>query len=116
MARINERQKRLFDALADAGTLSLAIGPQGITCHLVDVCNVTTTDTEDRLDFGDGTYHVHIDWDRIKKAQIGIFDGRACVSFFDGELLLFRIYKPEGDFSDFVRRNCGTMIYSSEPR
>lgn len=109
MARINERQKRLFEAIADAGTISLAMGPAGITCHIVDYCYVTGTDTEDRLDFGDGTHHLHIDWDRMKKATYSILDGRAAISFNDGEHLLFRLYKPDGDYSELVRRRCGVL-------
>ena len=115
MARINERQKRLFQALADVGTVSMAIGPQGITCHVVDYCYVTPTDTEHRLDFGDGTHHLHIDWARMKKATCNVLEGRAAVSFLDGDNLLFRLYKPEGDFPEIVKRQCGALVVADIP-
>jgi len=114
MARINERQKHLFQALEGVGTVSLAIGPQGITCHVVDYCYITETETEDRLDFGNGTHHMHIDWARLKRATCGIVEGRAAITFQDGDLVLFRIYKPDGDFPEGIRRMCGQLIFPGD--
>ncbi len=110
MARISERQKVLFEALAEVGPLSLAIGHPGVTAHIVDRCSITSEGNEDRLDFGDGTHHLHIDWSRVKRADLGVHEGRAVLTFLDGNQVLFRIYKPEGDYPPAVVGLLGDLV------
>lgn len=109
MSRINERQRRLFDALSNLGRLNMAISHPGVTCHIVERCYLTSTESEDRLDFGDGTQHVHVDWTRVTRVQPDVIEGKAALSFMDGDQVLFRLYKPDGDFPAEVHRWMGRL-------
>lgn len=69
---------------------------------------------EDRLEVGDGTFHVHIDWSRLKRVEIGSIEieGRSegLISFFDGEERLFRLYRQAGAFPELVQRFNGQLL------
>jgi hypothetical protein len=102
---VSEKQKQLFDLLETAGELVYACGPKGAVANLVGHFKVVKYDnSEDRLDVGDGTCHVHMDWSRVKRFVVGEFHGEGTLTFYDGDEYLFRLYRMEGSFSDAI--NC----------
>ena len=92
------RQRALFDAVARCGPLVFACGPRGISANLVGEIRLARHGTEDRFDAGDGTHHVHVDWARVRRAEIGVTDDEGVVTAFDGEDVLFKVYRPAGPY------------------
>ena len=85
-------------ALFKCGELILAIGPKGISANLVGKFCIKAYGNEDRIDLEDGTNHVHIDWTRVKRVEVGSFHGEGMLTFFDGDDTLFKLYLPSGPF------------------
>lgn len=108
---VSEKQKQLFKQLEAEGELVFAVGPRGAVANLVGVFEVRRNHhDEDQLDVGDGTCHVHLDWSRIKRCEVSDFHGEGLLTFFDGEELLFRIYRMKGPYSPFVVAMVGKLI------
>ena len=108
---VSEKQKRLFKQLEAEGELVFACGPRGIVANLVGTFIVRRNHhDEDQLDVGDGTCHVHLDWSRIKKIEVGDFHGEGLLTCFDGEEILFRIYRMNGPYSQVVDSMAGQLI------
>ena len=108
---ISKKQKDLFDQIALEGVLIFASGVPGISANLVGQfrTRIYKNGKEDRLDLGDGTNHVHIDWSRVKRCEIGEFHGEGMLTFFDGDSVLFKLYKPEGKFSSKAETRAGDL-------
>ncbi|MCH8987106.1 hypothetical protein IIA94_02985 [Patescibacteria group bacterium] len=72
----SDKQKELFEVLSRCGELIFACGKEGVSANIVGEFIVKRYDNdEDRLDMGDGTNHVHIDWNKITKVEMGSFHG-----------------------------------------
>ncbi len=106
----SDKQKKLFEAIAKNGTLIFETGPQGIEANIVGTFAVRKCGDEDRLEMGDGTNHVHIDWKRVKSAEIGSYGSEAMLTFMDGEEVLFRLYKIGGQWSTAVKALVGKLL------
>ncbi|MNL14836.1 hypothetical protein D3C87_1357960 [compost metagenome] len=101
----SEKQKELFALLESSGELVFACGPKGAVANLVGHFKVRKSHhNEDQLDVGDGTCHVHIDWSRVKRFEVGEFHGEGMLTFYDGDEYLFRFYRMEGPFSEAIHR------------
>ncbi len=107
---LSDKQRQLFEAIAKNGTLIFETGPQGIDANIVGTFEVRRCGNEDRLEMGDGTNHVHIDWKRIKLAEIGSYGGEGMLTFLDGSEVLFRLYKISGKWSREVSALAGELI------
>lgn len=107
---LSEPQRRLFSLLAKQGTLIFAAGPRGISANIVGDFSVRPQNQEDLLCMGDATNHVHIDWSRIKRAEIGEFHGEGMLTFLDGDESLFRLYKPSGPFTEEITDLAGDLL------
>ncbi|AZZ37048.1 hypothetical protein CIK05_09665 [Bdellovibrio sp. qaytius] len=108
---ISEKQKLLFKQLEAEGELVFAVGPRGAVANLVGRFVVRRNHhDEDQLDVGDGTCHVHLDWSRIKKFEASDFHGEGLLTFFDGDAILFRLYRMEGPYSQIVVSMAGQLI------
>ena len=104
------RQRALFSALARCGELILSCGPEGIRANIVGEFRLVRHGGEDRLDAGDGTQHVHIDWQRVRHAVVGQLDGEGVIDFQDGEETLFRLYRPAGPYGPEVAPLAGDLL------
>ena len=106
------KQKELFEEIAKAGELVFACGPKGISANIVGEFSVKhyPSKKEHRLEMGDGGQHVHIDWDRVKKVEYGIFHGEGMLTFSDDSMPLFKLYRMEGEFSDTIQKIAGELI------
>ena len=78
--------------------------------NLVGRFQIRRHKTDDIIDVGDGTDHVHIDWRRIKRFTVGDFHGEGMLSFFDGDECLFRFYNPAGPFSSEISALADTEL------
>lgn len=107
---ISEKQKKLFERLGECGDLLFACGPKGISANIVGPFCVRRTGDEDRLEMGDGTNHVHVDWDRVKRAEVGVFHGEGMLTVFDGDETLFRLYRPEGKYPKEIIELEGNLV------
>lgn len=109
---LNEKQKNIFDEIAKAGELVFACGPRGISANIVGKFSVRYVSDKDehRLEMGDGTQHVHIDWSRVKFVEYEIFHGEGLLIFKDEEDILFRLYRMDGEFSDQVKKMVGVLV------
>ncbi|MDF1663662.1 MAG: hypothetical protein P1V97_17975 [Planctomycetota bacterium] len=107
---VSNKQRQLFKALEHEGTLIFAAGPKGISANIVGEFQVRSLDSEDRLCMGDGTNHIHIDWSRIKAAEIGDFHGEGMLTFYDGDEVLFRLYKPAGPYRKELQDSSGALL------
>lgn len=107
---LSDKQKKLFDAIAKNGTLILEIGPKGIDANIVGPFEVRRCGNEDRLEMGDGTNHVHIDWKRVRSAEIGSHGHEGMLAFRDGNEILFRLYKIGGQWSKDVKVLVGDLL------
>lgn len=85
-------------AVCRSGELIFACGPAGVSANIVGRFEVRRHGDEDRLDMGDGTSHVHVEWERITRVEVGDFQGEGMLTFFGGDVVLFRLYRPEGSF------------------
>ena len=80
-----------------------ACGPKGISANLVGLFAVRVNEKgDDQLDVGDGTNHVHVDWARVRRVEVGTFHGEGLLSFFDGADQMFKFYSLEGPFPNSV--------------
>ena len=106
----DDRQRRLFAALADEPRLVFVCGPRGVSVYLVGRLRVRRVRGEDLLGAGDGTDHVHVDWSRVRDAEESTFHGEGLLTFRDGDEDLFRIYRPEGVFPPAVSALTGRLV------
>ena len=109
-SEMTHKQKRLFDTLSRSGELIFAAGKPGISANIVGVFSIREYGDEQRLDMGDGTNHVHVDWERVKRVEAGQFHGEGMLEFFDGDEHLFRLYRPDGDFPEEVIKLVGNLL------
>ena len=107
---VSEKQRQLFEQLAEAGPLVFACGPKGISANIVGEFSVRVQNNEDLLCMGDGTNHVHINWERLKVAEIGEFHGEGVILFRDGDESLFRLYRPAGLFNKDIENSTGLLV------
>lgn len=108
---VSEKQKQLFNQLESEGELVFAGGPRGAVANLVGSFVVRRNHhDEDQLDVGDGTCHVHLDWSRVKKFEVGVFHGEGLLTFFDGEEVLFHLYRMDGPYSQAVASMANQLI------
>lgn len=106
---ISDRQRSLFDAIRSSGELVFSCGHDGITANIVGEFFIEHHESEDRLAVGDGNQHVHILWDRLKRVEVGDFHGEGMLSFYDGDILLFRLYRMEGPYAPDVEAMMGDL-------
>lgn len=105
------KQRELFKALENCGEMVFACGPKGISVNLVGTFSIRQHNRgEDQLDVGDGTDHVHIDWSRPKRVEVGDFHGEGLLSFFDENELLFKLYRMAGPFPKSVSLLEGNLV------
>jgi hypothetical protein len=109
--RASPAQKALFEALSRCGTIVVATGPRGVSANLVGEVYVRRHDGDDVLDVDDGTHHVHLDWSRLKKAEVSSWHGEGLVVLFDGEEPLLRLYRLEGAFPPEVAAACRGPLF-----
>ena len=107
-------QRRLFDALARCGELTLAVGPEGFSANLVGTLRVCRHGVEDILDIDDGRNHVHVDWRRMKEVEVVVRDGEGLLTVYDGTEALFRVYRREGPYPTEVTRFADVALWPSE--
>ena len=104
-------QRAFFDVLARCGKLIVAIGPQGISANLVGTLRLRRHGLDDLLDVDDGTHHVHVDWSRVKRVEIGASGGEGLITLHDGAEALFRIYRSEGPYPAAVSRLADVALW-----
>lgn len=76
-----------------------ACGPKGVSANLVGHFVVQKNHTQDdQLNVKESIDHVHIDWNRVKRAELGNFHGQGMLTFFDGDEPLFKLYRMDGAF------------------
>jgi NOL1/NOP2/fmu family ribosome biogenesis protein len=106
----SDKQKKLFEAIAKSGILIFETGPQGIEANIVGTFAVRKSRNEDRLEMGDGTNHVHIDWKRVRSVEAGAHGNEGTLTFMDGEEILFHLYKINGQWSAAVKALVGNLL------
>jgi hypothetical protein len=109
MARATENQKSFMQKVFAESSLIFASGPSGISVNLVGAFRLTSDGREDRIDVGDGTDHVHVDWDRVKSVEHSDFQGEGLLSFKDKNEVVFKFYRPSGAFPNNVLKRCGAF-------
>lgn len=102
-------QEALFEEVANAGELIFAAGPKGITANIVGEFYVKAHEDEVRLQVGDGKQHVHVDWSRVSRVEVGQHHGEGMLTFFDADERLFRLYRPAGPFGARVQELAGDL-------
>lgn len=108
---VSEKQRQLFAALENCGELVFAAGPRGAVANLVGVFYVRPNERgDDQLDVGDGVHHVHLDWDRVKRVEIGEYQGEGLLSFFDGSDCLFKFYRMAGPWPAEIAAFAGDLV------
>jgi len=107
---VSERQRQLFKLLENCGELIFAGGHNGINANICGEFHIQGYDDEDRLEVGDGTHHIHIQWDKVKRFEIGKYNGEGVITFFDGDTRLFKLYRPEGEFPENIRKLSGNLV------
>lgn len=113
---VSDKQKKLFAEIAKAGELVFACGPKDVSANIVgEFCIRHYPDKkEHRLEMGDGLQHVHIDWNRIRTVEYGIFHGEGMLTFKDGDETLFRLYRMDGEFSNEIKNLVGSLLSEKE--
>ena len=111
----SDKQKELFEVLSRCGELIFACGKEGVSANIVGEFIVKRYDNdEDRLDMGDGTNHVHIDWNKITKVEMGSFHGEGheegMLTFFNNDEPLFKLYRPQGEYPQEVKNLVGALL------
>ena len=97
----NPRQKELFELISKSGELIFATGTHGLSANIVGEFKINHfREKEHRLDMGDGTNHVHIDWSKITSFECGSFHGEGMLTFFSGDDVVFKLYRMAGEFSE----------------
>ncbi len=104
---MSPKQERMFDCLAKCGELVLAIGPKGVRANLVGEFAVRKhTDHNAKadliLDCSDGTNHIHIDWQRVRRVALSEHHGEGKLTFLDGTEELFELYCMSGPYPQEV--------------
>jgi len=108
---LSKRQRELFKAFELYPTLIFAGGKAGISANIVGHFVLSETSKEDRLDMGDGTNHVHIDWSMLVGYEVGNFHGEGMVAVVDKEGgVLFRMYNPSGSFKGKIFEIGGHLL------
>lgn len=107
---LSDKQKKLFEAIAKNGTLIFETGPQGIDANIVGTFEVRRSGNEDRLEMGDGTNHIHIDWKRVRSVEIDSYGNEGMLKFMDGEETLFHLYKISGQWSAAIKALVGDLL------
>jgi hypothetical protein len=107
---LSDKQKKLFDAIAKSGTLIFEAGPKGIDANIVGTFEVRHCGSEDRLEMGDGTNHVHIDWKRVRSVELGSYHNEGMLTFLDGSEVLFRLYKISGQWPKEIKALMGALL------
>ena len=109
---INYKQKSLFEEISNSGELVFACGPNGISANIVGEFSVRyyPDKKEHRLEMGTGDQHIHIDWNRVKIVEYSVFHGEGVLIFKDGDEVLFKLYRMDGEFSDKARQFAGPLI------
>lgn len=110
---MNAAQEALFDAICRSGPLIFSTGGDVVSVNLVGTFAVRRHGKEDRLDVGDGTDHVHIKWHGVTRAEIGMSDGEGLLTFWNGNDLLFELFRPAGAFPDEVAALVGELMAPS---
>ena len=109
---MSKKQEDLFQEIETAGELVFACGPAGVSANIVGQFRINKIQgKEDRLEMGDGTNHVHIDWGRVKRVELDIFYEEGMLIFYDGDEILFKLYRPEGRFSDRIKEIAQCNFY-----
>ena len=90
--------RALLDAACRSGDLILACGPEGVSANLVGRVAVVRHGAEDRLDVDDGTHHVHMDWARVTRVEVGTSDGEGLLVLHGLSGPLLKLYRPEGPY------------------
>lgn len=106
-------QRKLFGALARCGELIVAVGHVGISANLVGTLRMRRHGLEDLLDLDDGRDHVHVDWRRVKHAEVGVHAGEGLLTFYDGTETLFRVYRSGGPYPSEVARLAVAALWPS---
>jgi hypothetical protein len=106
----SKKQKQLFDAIAKCGTLIFEAGPPGIDANIVGTFEVRNCGDEDRLEMGDGTNHVHVDWKRVQSVEMGSYHNEGMLTFLDRSEVLFRFYKISGQWPTEIKALIGTLL------
>lgn len=107
---VSDLQTRLFAAIAECGELIFACGHDGVSANIVGEFHIQHVGGEDRLAVGDGTHHVHINWSRVRRMTIGEFHGEGMLTFLDGDVVLFKLYRPAGPYPPGVAECTGALI------
>ena len=108
---VSAKQRLIFESLSKYPMLIFAGGRQGYSANIVGQFNINSMANEDRLDMGDGTNHVHIDWSQIASYVAGEFHGEGVITFsnVNGESL-FKLYNPNGIFREDVFQQGGSLL------
>ena len=107
---ISEKQQRLFDLLSQCGELVFACGRNGVTANLVGEFRIRKNHHgEDQLDVGDGTNHVHVDWSKVIRFEVGDFHGEGLLTVFDESESIFRFYRPVGAYPSSIKVLAGSL-------
>ncbi len=110
---MNEAQRALLEAACRSGTLIFSTGGDVISANLVGTFAIRRYDDKDRLDVGDGTDHVHVDWDLVARAEVGTSRGEGLLTFWNGPDLLFEMFRPAGPFPREVVALAGELMAPS---
>lgn len=107
---VSESQRTLFALLPACGELVFACGHDGINANIVGEFHIQSLPDEDRLVVGDGTQHVHIDWRRVRHAEVSEYNGEGLLTFLDGRTVLFKLYRLAGPYPEMVAAAAGTLV------
>lgn len=107
---VSDLQTRLFAAIAECGELIFACGHDGVSANIVGEFHIQHVGGEDRLAVDDGTHHVHIDWSRVRRVAVDEFHGEGMLTFLDGDVVLFKLYRPAGSYPPGVTQFAGALI------
>lgn len=107
---INEAQRALMEAACRSGDLVFSTGGSIISAKLVGTFSIRRYGEEDRLDVGDGTDHVLIDWNLLDHAEIGTARGEGLLTFWNETDLLFELFRPAGPFPQEVEALVGELM------
>lgn len=110
---MNAAQRALLEAVCQSGTLIFSIGGDAVSANLVGTFAIRRYEDEDRLDVGDGTDHVHVDWDLVARAEVGTSRGEGLLTFWSGADLLFEMFRPAGPFPQDVAALAGELMAPS---
>ena len=91
------------------GLVVTAEGSTTISANIDGEFAVRRRDQEYRLEVGDGTQHVHVEWSRVKRVELGDHDGEGMLTFFDGAERLFRLYRPAGPYPTNLNQFVGDL-------